>query len=631
MRSLIVALALLLAPVALAQESAIGQSGEVRVPLTKYTAMLNQLDKELRPAPAAFAIGQSDVVVNISDDEDRITATVNVTVLLETFEDEWTLVPILPNGAALRRATVNGQPVQLVQGPDGLAWSTAEAGTVTMQLSYGVDARRFDAGFVLPVPVPRAAATALNLRLPATGVDLAVVPSADLRSVEEEGITRVTASVPATSSILVSWRTPSKRPYVISRALYSGELREKALVWTARFQVETFTGEQITLPLMPSSVTLNDIRVDGKPATVIEEEGRFATIVQEIGMHEVQVEFQVPVIVADGPPQATVNIPRIPVSRFDLVLPGKKEVNVSPRANVVTTQEDDITKATVFIPMRDSVVFTWTEAIPESLRAQVRANASLYHAVHAEEGVLHARATVVYEITHGETSLLALEIPDNTQVNRIVAPEGGVSDWAVAESETEGHKKINVFLDRAVTGQFVLEIAYERLLAERDQRSPPARHGGAALGPGTGAQAGDRGGGLQGRRKPAAGLRPQPDRHDRCPHIQVCRADGELARRSGGARTQARKVRRSGRHPDLPWRGDDQGFGDGRNRCQVRRHCGSEPACSRQRQHSRCFGSLAPFPVGAGGRRWPGDRHGVHPRNGGAIPHRGHLRAHHGQ
>jgi hypothetical protein len=48
-----------------------------------------------------------------------------------------------------------------------------------------------------------------------------------------------------------------------------------------------------------------------------------------------------------------------------------------------------------------------------------------------------------------------------------VAPEGGVSDWAVAESETEGHKKINVFLDRAVTGQFVLEIAYERLLGVR--------------------------------------------------------------------------------------------------------------------------------------------------------------------
>jgi hypothetical protein len=131
---------------------------------------------------------------------------------------------------------------------------------------------------------------------------------------------------------------------------------------------------------------------------------------------------------------------------------------------VVTSEIDDHTKATVFVPMSDSVVFTWTEAVPEALRAQVRANASLYHAVHAEEGVLLGWGTVVYEITHGETSLLELEIPADTQVNRILAPGGGVSDWAVADSEVEGRKTITVFLERPVAGEFLLEVFYERLL-----------------------------------------------------------------------------------------------------------------------------------------------------------------------
>ena len=473
MKSLLAVLVLLLASPALAEEIAYDPSGEVRVPLAVYTAMMNQLDKEPGRAPAAFAIGQSNVVVQITDDDERTAATVQVTVLIETFEDKWTLVPILPSGVALRHATVDGNPVQLVQGPDGLHWSTNRAGIATLRLSYGVDALRSDAGFVLPLPVPRAAATAFTLTYPGTGVDLAVVPAADLQTVEAAETTRFTASIPATSSILVSWRALSRHPFAMSRASYDGELRDDALVWTARFQVEIFGGESVTLPLMPSSVTLNDVRVDGAPATVLEENGRFATVLQGRGDHEVEVEFQVPVVSQDGPPQARLQIPRIPVSRFDLVLPGRKDVKVSPSANVVTTEADDETRATVFIPMSETVVFSWTEAIPEALRAQVRANASLYHAVFAEEGVLHVRGTVVYEITHGETSLLELEIPEDAQVNSIVAPEGGVSDWAVAESPVAGQKKINIFLERAVTGAFVLEVAYEQLLGARADPEAP--------------------------------------------------------------------------------------------------------------------------------------------------------------
>ncbi|MFQ5973688.1 MAG: hypothetical protein ACE5Q3_15275, partial [Alphaproteobacteria bacterium] len=268
MRLLIVLLALVLTlPAEAQQPSQPNGSGEVRVPLSDYTAMLNQLAQKPRNAPVAYAIGQSQVAVAVNDSEDRITATVNITVQIETFEDEWTLVPILPPGAALRHARVDGRAVQLVESPDGLAWSTNQAGTVTMELGYGVDARRSESGYVLPLAVPRAAATTFSMTFPGTGIDAAVVPSADLQTVEVEGATRLTASVPATSSILVSWRAPSRRPFAISRAHYTGELRDAAVVWTGRFQVEVFSGELVTLPVMPNSVTLNDIRIDGEPAT----------------------------------------------------------------------------------------------------------------------------------------------------------------------------------------------------------------------------------------------------------------------------------------------------------------------------------------------------------------------------
>jgi len=464
MRFALALLALLFALPAGATETLPTTGGEVRVPLSNYTAMLNQLSQDPRRAPAAYALGQSTVTVEVSERDGQKTAAVSIAVQVEIFEDEWTLVPLLPSGAALRQTTIDGQAVQLVEDGDGLSWSTAKAGIYSLQLLYDVDAQRYQSGEVLPLSVPRAAATAFSLSFPETGVDLSVVPSADLKTSAVDGRTLVTASVPATSTIIVTWRGAAARPFVISRAAYRGELHDSTLLWTGTFQVEVFGGSRITLPLMPSGVTLSDIRVDGEPATVLEQDGFFATLLQGRGQHEVEVEFQVPVIGESGPPRAGLLIPRIPVSRFDLVLPGSKQVQVTPGADVMTRDLEGATQTTAFIPMSDQVVFTWTEAVPEDLRGKLRANASLYHTVHAEEGVLHARGTVVYEITHGETNRLALEIPHDAQVNRIWAPAGGVSDWVVADAEGEGRKRIDVFLERPVTGEVRLEIFYEKLL-----------------------------------------------------------------------------------------------------------------------------------------------------------------------
>lgn len=473
MRTLIVLLTLFFSLPALAQQSAPPASGgDVRIPLADYTALLQLLANDPDRAPAAYAIGKSNVAVQVREVDDRKTAVVNIQVQVETFEDEWVLVPLLPPGTALRGARVDGKPVQLVERPDGLSWSTSKAGTFNVQLAYSVDPQRTETGYVLPLAVPRAAATGLTLTVPETGVDLSVVPSADARTVVGEGFTRVTASVPATPLIVVSWHTGSQVPFAISRATYAGELRDEALIWTGDFEVEIFGGGRITLPVMPSGVTLSDVRVDGEASTVFEEDGFFATVLQGRGRHRIQVAFQVPVVSDDGPPRASLQIPKIPVSRFDLVLPGRKAVTVisggGAGANVTTTELGEDTSATAFIPVSDRVTFSWSAAVPDDLRGQVRANASLYHAVHAEEGVLHAIGIVAYEITHGKTDLLELELPADAQVNRISAPAGGVSDWVVTASDDNGRQHIDVFLERPVSGEYLLEVSYERLLGDQD-------------------------------------------------------------------------------------------------------------------------------------------------------------------
>lgn len=466
-----------------ATEIAPDDNGQVQLPLSVYNHLINLSTQDPRPAPAGYAIGNADIKVTVADRDDRSTAQVEATVMVEVFEDEWTLIPVLASGTALNSVTVDGEAVQLVQGPDGLSWSTDRAGTVTMRLKYGLDAQRSTAGFVLPVPIPRAAATQMQVSFPGTGLDLAVVPAADINTIEQGELTLTTASIPSTGAVMISWRAPSNRPYVISRAHYQGTLEGQALVWNASYAVEIFEGERITLPVMPSSITLSDLQVDGQPATVLEQDSHFATVIHGRGVHTVTAQFHIPVITDAGPPSAHFLIPRVPVSQFDLALPGRKELSVFPHANVNSQELDDLTQTTVYVPMSDQVTFSWVEAVPEHLRTEVRANASIYHALHAEEGVLHGRALVAYEITHGETNQLALLIPAHAQINSITANNANVSDWAVESNQQQSSqdihdsdqtsrdthnnpapaKRISIFLDRAVRGELVLEVAYEYL------------------------------------------------------------------------------------------------------------------------------------------------------------------------
>ena len=454
MKSILTLIVLVLAlPVQTAQAATEG--GQVSVPLSDYTAMVN----EPRPAPAAYAIGRSSVEATVRDRDGRNSATVEVTVEIEIFEDEWTLAPVLPAGVALAEASVDGKAVRLVERAGALYWSTRKAGVYRMRLRYDVEST----GSSLPLAVPRAASTSLSLTWPETGIDLSVAPSADVKTETGDGVTRLTATVFPTSVILVSWRDVARRSFVVSRASYFGSLGETSIAWKASLEVELFSGGRIALPVMPMGVTLSDLRVDGAAATLLEQDGHFATLLEGRGAHRIEVDFEVPVV-TDGPPRAGFRIPRVPVSRFVLLLPGRKDVQVSPSADVRITELEDATQATSFIPMGDQVAFSWSEAIPEDLRGEMRANASLYHAVFAEEGVLHGEATVVYEITHGEANRLELEVPEDAQVNSIVAPEGNISDWVVAQSESPGRKRINIFLERPASGDYILQVSYERLL-----------------------------------------------------------------------------------------------------------------------------------------------------------------------
>lgn len=447
--------------------------GQVQLPLDDYTALLRQAsDPSHRPAPAGWALGSAEVAVQVTQRESRSTADVRVTLTVDVLESEWSLVPVLPAGTAVRSVTVGGKPVQLLASPGGLAWSTNVKGAYTMVLSYEVDARRSDGGgSTIAVPLPRAASIRLKAELPGTDLDAAVIPAAGVLSSSAGGKTSIQATVPAADGVQITWREREARGEAISRARYTGRLVGEAIVWNGELGVDVFHDQAATLDLLPRSVTLGEVRLDGERATIFIDGDRFATRLQGRGKHVVAVEFETPVVRGDGPPRVDFRVPSIPVSRFELTLPGKKELSVEPAANVTTRIADGSTVAVVHLPLTERVAFHWSEAVPEDLRAETRANAAVYHTTHADEGVLFVRASVVYEVTRGETNQIELVLPDDVQINRINSESGAIADWRIA-TPAEGPRVLTVFLDRQLRSELEFDVDYDRSLRRDDPAGP---------------------------------------------------------------------------------------------------------------------------------------------------------------
>ena len=446
--------------------------GQVTLPLDEYQRLLQQATTQPLPAPSGYAVGQSVLNVVFHQRDGHVTATVQADVEIETFENEWALVALLGPGAALESARINGEPVQLVQRAEGLFWLTEKRREATVQLVYHVDSRFAERSYVTSLPVPRAAATRFTMQIPQTHIDLAVAPAANLVTSETDNGTSASGTLPSTASMMVSWRVAAEREFVLSRADYTGASQADAIAWHATIDAEMLIDGEVTVPLVSTATTLLEVRVDGEPATVFSEDGRFAVRLAGAGKHRIDLSFLSAVTYPDGVPSTGFDIPDVPVSKFQLTLEGDKLVQATPhggqKSSVEINHEDGATVATFFIPMSTHLALNWMEAIPEDVAVERRANAVVYQALHAAEGVLYGLAAIRYEITRGEANALEFSIPSNAQVNHITSPAAAIADWIVVESEEDSDTHIRVFLNRAVTGEFILNVAYEQLLEDRD-------------------------------------------------------------------------------------------------------------------------------------------------------------------
>lgn len=458
-------LSVLLAVPALAQDD-----GTVQIPVERYDQLVDGArDPDAIPpdAPGSYALGQATARATVNSSGNAGSALVQLSLTVQVLQDGWVGVPLLPPDAAVSESTVDGRAMQLVPGHGALLWGVDKKGSYAISLAYQVDARSFDGGRSMTIPLPRTS-TRLTAELPWTGLDVAAIPSSGLTQSEAGGRTTVSATVPPSTGVQLSWLMRGEQGVTISRAGYSGELDGDAISWTATYGVEVVGDGEMTLPLLPADVVLVELRVDGEQAPIVVLDGRFGTRLRKAGDHKVTAVFRVPIRSGEGPAGVQLQVPAVPVSSFDLDLPGDLKVTATPGTGMRLRKSGGRTLASINVPMTSNVAFSWSEAIPQEVSEELRANASLYHSVHAEEGVLYVRAFVAMEVTRGATNRFELTIPAGVNVNSIQADGGGVADWRVSRSSPDKAGVATIFLDRDVEQEFLFEVSYEQLLGSGD-------------------------------------------------------------------------------------------------------------------------------------------------------------------
>ena len=454
----ILALALWLGPGA-----ALGQEGgEVRLPLERFQEMA---ERARQPAPepqppVGYALSAAAVEVTAPDAPGE-PATVRAVVTVEVLGPGWVVVPLLPAGTALRSAQAGGKALGLTAVGGDLVWSTDRKGEHRLELVYAVPVTVAAEGRGVTIPVPGAAAVALEATIPGEGLAVSVVPAGGVTLRPAAGATAVVADVPATDRVRLEWGAPGADRAVIVGARYAGTLRGTVMAWRAELDVLVGGADPVALPVLENTVALAAAEVDGHAAVVEEREERLAVRLRGRGAHEVVLTFETPVERAAGPSAARLWLPRPPRARFTVTLPGEKAASVEPAAGLETQRVEGQTVATVNVPPTDEVTFTWTEALPEVV-ASTRASAEVFHLVQAEEGVLQVRALVALEVTRGAMTTLDATLPRDVIVNRVTGD--GVVDWRVADDDA-GARRLTVFLDRERAGDVRYEVTYELLVS----------------------------------------------------------------------------------------------------------------------------------------------------------------------
>ena len=217
--------------------------------------------------------------------------------------------------------------------------------------------------------------------------------------------------------------------YLVTKAVYSGEMNQDNTSFTAVFSVHVLKeGIYLKIPILPQRIALQDVKVEGKPALVVSENGYHHVVLTKPGENVVTASFSVRSFFEKGPHKLDLTIQQTPITLLNLTIPLQDiDVEIPQAQQLLSNVSNGKTNVSAIIAPGTSISIRWrkkaavTEKLPPKLYSEV------HHLVSIEDDVLKINSDIHFNILHSEIDQVRLVVPEGTNILRISGE--AVGEW----------------------------------------------------------------------------------------------------------------------------------------------------------------------------------------------------------
>ncbi len=217
--------------------------------------------------------------------------------------------------------------------------------------------------------------------------------------------------------------------HLITKAVYSGDMRKNSTAFTAVFNVHVLKeGVYAKVPVLPSSIALSDIRVGDEQALVVCENGYHNVVLPGAGEYTVTARYSLKSSLDKGPHKIDLAIQQTPITLLTLELPLTGiDVEIPEAQQVLTRPRGDATVVSAVIGQGSSISVRWRKEVAVAERISPKLYSEVHHLISIQDGVLETRSDINYTVLHSEVDVVRLAIPDNMNVLAVTGE--GIGEW----------------------------------------------------------------------------------------------------------------------------------------------------------------------------------------------------------
>lgn len=256
---------------------------------------------------------------------------------------------------------------------------------------------------------------------------------------------------------------PVKPPvdFAISRAAYVGSVDGETAKFDVTMQLAVLKAKDWTVvPIAAATLGVEQLLVDGKPATVVTRDKWHAVLFEAAGTHE--IKFQLTARVANGEPSQSLGfaLPSATQTQLDLHLP-RAELSVFVENALDFTQQAVAgrgTRITAKLPAAAHLVVRWEKSLPAPEKREPRVTANVFNLVSIGAETLDVQAYVAYNLVNAALDKFELLVPQDVSVENVSGDL--VHSWQVKK---EGQaQRVTVQLKAAARHDCLIQLSLER-------------------------------------------------------------------------------------------------------------------------------------------------------------------------